>query len=82
MKAKIIFNLDNLDDRIKYKKYFKSEDMFDILFELLLNQKKKIRWEIENKDLDKYDTLDLIFEKISQLAYEYNINIEELNNGI
>jgi len=78
MKAILEFDLNDIDDVVKFKRYNKSDDMGFMLFELLLNSRKKLMFSLENKDLDKYETLEFVFEKINELANEHNINIDDI----
>lgn len=78
MKGILEFDLNNIDDVIKFKRYNKSDDMAYMLFDLLSNLRKNLMFSLENKDLDKYETLEMVFEKISELANEHNINLDEI----
>lgn len=79
MKAKVIFNLDDIDDQYKFKKFVKSDDMTFVLFELIYNTKKSIEYEIDNNsDLSNYEVLDLVYERFNKILEERNINIDEL----
>lgn len=79
MKAKVIFNLDDIDDQYKFKKFVKSDDMTFVLFELIYNTKKSIEYEIDNNsDLSNYEVLDLVYERFNKILEEHNINIDEL----
>ena len=55
--------------------------MASALFELIYNTKKKLEFELESKkDIDKYDVLQLVFERIHGIVMEHNINVDALNN--
>jgi hypothetical protein len=79
-KVKIIFDLDNLDDAQKLKRVLKADDMAFTLHELLRNTKKGLEWGLENKEIDKYETLEYVFDRIWEIVNDHNINIDEILN--
>jgi hypothetical protein len=50
------------------------------LFQIIYNTKKGIEYEIEGKEMDKYEVLDLVFDKIQRIMSDNNINIDEIIN--
>ena len=40
--------------------------------------KKGLEWSMEGKELDKYDALELVFDKIYEILKEHNISVDEL----
>lgn len=74
----IKFDLNDPDDIIAFKRYCKADDMAMMLFELLKNSKKTLEYSVENKDIDKYEAIELVFERIYELVEEYNISIDEI----
>jgi hypothetical protein len=79
-KANINYDLDNPDDLMEFKKACKSNDMACALFQIIYNTKKGIEYEIEGKEMDKYEVLDLVFDKIEKIMSDNNINIDEIIN--
>lgn len=79
-KAILEFDLNDSDDVMAHKRAVKSLDMAVALWEITHNTKKGLEWSLEGKDLDKYDTLELIFEKIYEILNDNNINTDELIN--
>jgi len=79
MKAKLKFDISDPDDYVEFKRVMKANDMASMLFELLRNTKKGMEWELENKDFDKYDTLEYVYDKIWDLVKEHNIDIDEIS---
>ena len=77
-KAKIEYDLNDLDDRIAHFRAVKSLDMALALWEITHNTKKGLEWSIEGKDIDKYEVLELVFEKIYEILNEHNINTDEI----
>lgn len=73
------FDLTDFDDSRNLKRCIKSEDMADALFEIGCNLKKKIEWQIEDRDdLSNDDVLDIVFDKISEIMYDRGIIIDDL----
>ena len=80
-KARIDYDLSDPDDFREFKQAVASSAMASALFELIYNTKKKLEFELESKkDIDKYDVLQLVFERIHGIVMEHNINVDALNN--
>jgi hypothetical protein len=77
-KAKIEYDLNDVDDRMAHLRAVKSLDMAMALWELTHNTKKGLEWSMEGKEIDKYDALEMIFEKIYEILDEHNIRTDEL----
>jgi hypothetical protein len=77
-KATIEYDLNDSDDLYAHKRAIKSLDMTIALWEITHNTKKGLEWSMEGKDLDKYDALELVFEKIFEVISEHNIDIDDL----
>jgi len=83
MKAKLIYNLNNPDDRMAHLRAIKSIDMASALFEITTNLKKRIenRFEnIDNTNNDVFDGIDAVFEGIYNIIKDNDIDIDELIN--
>jgi hypothetical protein len=50
------------------------------LWEIVHNTKKGLEWSMENKEIDKYDALELVYKKIHEILDDHNINTDELIN--
>lgn len=74
------YDLDNPDDVVAHKRAVKSFDVAMALWEITYNTKKGLEWSLEGKDIDKYEVLELVFEKINQILDDHNIIIDELVN--
>lgn len=72
------FDLNDPDDIIAHKRAVKSLDMAMALWEITHNTKKGLEWSLEGKNLDKYDVLELVFEKVYEILNDNNINTDEL----
>ena len=77
-KATLEFDLNETDDIKAHLRAVKSLDMSIALWEIIHNTKKKIEWSLENEELDQYDTLELVFDKIHEILKEHNIDLDEL----
>lgn len=75
MKAKLIFNLDEHEDRIAHLRCVKSFDMALVLWEFLKNSRKTL----ENREFeDSYDAIEATYERLFELLEEHSINIDGL----
>lgn len=72
------FDLNDFDDRIAHLRAVKSLDMALALWSIVHNTKKKLEWSFESQEIDKYEALDLVYEKIHEILDEHNINIDDL----
>ena len=77
-KAKIEYDLSDRDDMYAHKRAIKSLDMALVLWDLTHNTKKGLDWAMEGKEMDKYDALEMVFEKIYEIMSEHNISLEDL----
>ena len=72
-KAKIEFDLNEPDDVMAHKRAVKALDLALALWEITHNTKKGLEWAMEGKEIDKYDALDMVYEKIYEILEEHNI---------
>jgi hypothetical protein len=79
-KATLEYDLNEPDDVMAHLRAVKSLDMAIALWDIVHNTKKSLEWSLEGKEIDKYDTLDLVFQKIHEILDEHNINTDELIN--
>jgi hypothetical protein len=77
-KAKIEYDLNDIDDRMAHLRAVKSLDMAMALWDITHNTKKGLEWSMEGKEMDKYDALEMVFEKIHEILDEHNIRTDEL----
>jgi hypothetical protein len=77
-KAKIEFDLNDIDDRMAHLRAVKSLDMAMALWDITHNTKKGLEWSLEGKDIDKYEVLEMVFEKIYEILDEHNVRTDEL----
>lgn len=79
-KATLEYDLNEPDDVMAHLRAVKSLDMAIALWDIVHNTKKSLEWSLEGKEIDKYETLDLVFQKIHEILDEHNINTDELIN--
>lgn len=77
-KAILEFDLSQPEDVDAHKRAVKSLDMAMALWDITHNTKKGLEWAMEGKEMDKYDALEMIYEKIYEILQEHNINTDEL----
>ena len=79
-KATLEFDLNEPDDVLAHLRAVKSLDMAMALWDIVHNTKKGLEWSMEGKEIDKYDALELVFEKIHEILNDHNIITDELIN--
>ena len=77
-KAKLKYDLDDFDDRMAHLRAVKSLDMAMALWDITHNTKKGLEWSMEGKEIDKYEALELVYEKIYEILEEHNIKLDDL----
>ena len=79
-KATLEYDLSDPDDVMAHKRAVKSLDMAMALWDIVHNTKKGLEWSMEGKEIDKYDALELVYEKIHEILNDHNIITDELIN--
>jgi hypothetical protein len=79
-KATLEYDLNEPDDVIAHLRAVKSLDMAMALWEIVHNTKKGLEWSMEGKEIDKYDALELVYEKIHEILGDHNIITDDLIN--
>ena len=79
-KATLEFDLNEPDDVLAHLRAVKSLDLALALWDIVHNTKKGLEWSMEGKEIDKYDALELVYEKIHEILDNHNINTVELIN--
>ncbi len=74
------YDLNDSDDAMAHMRAVKSLDMALALWDITHNTKKSIEWSLEGKELDKYEVLDLVFDRIHLILEEHNIKLDDLIN--
>jgi len=77
-KAILEYDLNDSDDSMAHMRAVKSLDMAMALWTITNNTKKSLEWSMEGKEMDKYDALELVYEKIYEIMEEHNINLDDL----
>jgi hypothetical protein len=77
-KMKLIFDMDNPDDSQHIKTIMKANDMANVIFQFSVNERKKIEQMLENiSEIDRFDVVNIVFERFNELLINNNINIDE-----
>jgi hypothetical protein len=77
-KAILEYDLNDLEDIMAHKRAVKSLDLALALWDITHNTKKSLEWSIEGKEMDKYDTLEMVFDRIYLILDEHNIKLDDL----
>ena len=77
-KAILKYDLNDTDDAMAHMRAVKSLDMALALWDITHNTKKGLEWSMEGKELDKYEVLDLVYERIYEILEEHNIKMDDL----
>jgi hypothetical protein len=77
-KAILEYDLDNPDDNQAHYRAVRSLDMAGALWDITHNTKKGLEWAMEGKELNKYEALDMVFDKIFEILEEHDINTDKL----
>ena len=85
MKVKLTFDFNDEDDVISHLRATKSLDMCLAIWEIIHNTKKSLVNKIElalneDKNLDPYDAVELVFDRIYEIMDEHDIRIDKLIN--
>ena len=72
------YDLNDSDDAMAHMRAIKSLDMALALWDITHNTKKSIEWSLESKELNKYEVLDLVYERIYEILDEHNIKLDDL----
>jgi len=83
MKAILEFDLNDSDDQLAHKRCVLATEMALVIWQLSYNTKKEVERIIENakeddKNINAYDGVDLVFEKLNDLLEEHGIKIDSL----
>lgn len=77
-KATLKYDLNDPDDVYAHKRAVKSTDLALTLWEITHNTKKALEWSMDGKEMDKYDALEMVFDKIHEIIQENNIDLDDL----
>jgi len=72
------YDLNDSDDCMAHMRAVKSLDMARALWDITHNTKKSLEWSMEGKEIDKYEALELVYEKIYEILEEHNIKLDDL----
>lgn len=79
-KAILEFDLNEPEDRQDHLRSVNSLNMALAIWDIVHNTKKTLEWSFDGKEMDKYDALEAVYEKIHDILNEHNVNIDQLIN--
>jgi hypothetical protein len=79
MKVTINYDLDNfdIDDRRQLEMFLDAHNMYMVLWEFARNSKKGLEWSLDNKEVDKYEVIELVYERFFELLSDYHIDLNK-----
>jgi hypothetical protein len=77
MKAKLEFDLDDMDDKMAHNRCVKATDMALVLWELTTNSYRGLTNGYDEEN-DYHKGVDAVYEKLKELLEEHDINPHNL----
>jgi hypothetical protein len=77
MKAKLTFDLDDIDDKMAHERCIKSTDMAFVLWEIMTNSYRGLTNGYDEDD-SYHKGVDAVYEKLRELMEEHDINPHNL----
>jgi len=77
MKAKLTFDLDDIDDKMAHERCIKSTDMALVLWEIITNSYRGLTNGYDEDD-SYHKGVDAVYEKLRELMEEHDINPHNL----
>ena len=77
MKAKLTFDLDDIDDKMAHERCVKATDMALVLWEIMTNSYRGLTNGYDEED-GYHKGVDAVYEKLRELMEEHNINPHNL----
>jgi hypothetical protein len=77
MKAKLEFDLDDMDDKMAHDRCVKASDMALVLWELTTNSYRGLTNGYDEEN-DYHKGVDAVYEKLKELLEEHDINPHNL----
>jgi hypothetical protein len=77
MRAKLTFDLDDLDDKMAHERCIKATDMALVLWEIMTNSYRGLTNGYDEDD-SYHKGVDAVYEKLRELMEEHDINPHNL----
>ena len=77
MKAKLTFDLDDIDDKMAHERCVKATDMALVLWEIMTNSYRGLSNGYDEDD-SYHKGVDAVYEKLRELMEEHDINPHNL----
>jgi hypothetical protein len=78
MKAKLIYNLDELDDKTSHLRAIKSLDLTLCLWDLDQDLRAKIKYAPDDMSEDTYKAYEDVRTTLHQLMSKYSLNFDDI----
>lgn len=75
MKARLIFDLDNIDDRVSHQRILKTDDIYLMLWDIQREIRQKTKY--GNLPEEQYKVWEEIGELFYKLLNQYKIDLDE-----
>lgn len=85
-KAKLEFDLDNIDDESEFYRVTNARNMAVALWEISHRLRRECEGEIQQKhdrgekEGSMYEGMDMVMEKIHEILMDYNLDVDRLNS--
>jgi len=76
MTANLKFNLNTVDDELRYYQCVNSQGMALALHDIAYNLRKKAEWNTENNP--KVDPIDIVFDMIAEIIENNDVPIDKI----
>ena len=77
MKAKLIFDLDDFDDKMAHERCVKATDMAIVLWEIMTNSYRGLTNGYDEDDA-YHKGVDAVYDHLKELLYEHNVDVNSL----
>ena len=79
MKVIVEYDLDNfdIDDRHQLDLALDAYKMYMVLWEFARNTKKSLEWSLDNKEIDKYEVIELVYERFFDILSDHHIDLNK-----
>ena len=80
-KAILSWDLTDPDELMDFNSCLKAKSLAMVLWEFMRNTRKEVEWKVENDvRLDRFDAIDIVYDKMSMLLDEHDIDLDKLTN--
>ena len=79
MKVTIEYDLDDhdKDDKRELGMAIEAHNMYMVLWEFYRNSNKGLEWSLDGKDIDKYEVLEMVYDKLGEILDQYHVDLSK-----